>query len=108
MRLSPRPSLALVSVFALLGLVVAACGGGDSTQPAAGASGPTPTSAPAPSGGESLPTSTVSQPTATPPSSPAAGLAPPFTLPTARGGTVSLASYLGERNVVLVFYRAFW
>lgn len=31
-----------------------------------------------------------------------------FTLPSATGGTVSLDSYLGDKNVVLVFYRAFW
>ena len=34
--------------------------------------------------------------------------APSFTLPTVGGGTTSLDSYLGQRNVVLVFYRAFW
>ncbi|MCH8350361.1 MAG: redoxin domain-containing protein [Chloroflexi bacterium] len=34
--------------------------------------------------------------------------APSFTLPTVGGGTASLDSYLGQRNVVLVFYRAFW
>ena len=34
--------------------------------------------------------------------------APSFTLPTVGGGTASLDSYLGKRNVVLVFYRAFW
>ncbi len=32
----------------------------------------------------------------------------PFTLPSAPDGDVSLASYAGERNVVLVFYRGFW
>ena len=31
-----------------------------------------------------------------------------FTLPNATGGVVSLDSYLGEGNVVLVFYRGFW
>ena len=39
---------------------------------------------------------------------PAAMLAPTFELPNAKGETVSLASYAGERNVVLVFYRGFW
>ena len=34
--------------------------------------------------------------------------APRFTLPNATGGVVSLDSYLGEGNVVLVFYRGFW
>ena len=32
----------------------------------------------------------------------------PFTLPSVPDGDVSLASYAGERNVVLVFYRGFW
>lgn len=32
----------------------------------------------------------------------------PFTLPSAPDGSVSLDSYAGERNVVLVFYRGFW
>ena len=32
----------------------------------------------------------------------------PFTLPSGLNGEVSLDSYAGERNVVLVFYRGFW
>ncbi len=31
-----------------------------------------------------------------------------FTLPTAAGESVSLGSFAGDRNVVLVFYRGFW
>ena len=31
-----------------------------------------------------------------------------FTLPTAAGESVSLDSFAGDRNVVLVFYRGFW
>jgi len=31
-----------------------------------------------------------------------------FTLPSAAGPEYSLASFKGEKNVVLVFYRAFW
>lgn len=31
-----------------------------------------------------------------------------FTLPTADGQQVTLSSYLGEQNVVIVFYRAWW
>ena len=31
-----------------------------------------------------------------------------FTLPSGLRRDVSLASYAGERNVVLVFYRGFW
>ena len=34
--------------------------------------------------------------------------AQPFTLPSGLEGEVSLGSYAGERNVVLVFYRGFW
>lgn len=35
-------------------------------------------------------------------------LAPDFELPTARGQAVSLYDYMGEQNVVLVFFRAWW
>ena len=38
----------------------------------------------------------------------AAGVAPAFQLPTASGETLSLASFAGDKNVVLVFYRGFW
>ena len=31
-----------------------------------------------------------------------------FTLPSGRYGEISLDSYAGKRNVVLVFYRGFW
>lgn len=34
--------------------------------------------------------------------------AQPFTLPSGLEGEVSLGSYAGDRNVVLVFYRGFW
>ena len=40
--------------------------------------------------------------------SPPAETAYQFTLPGVPDGDVSLASYSGERNVVLVFYRGFW
>ena len=35
-------------------------------------------------------------------------LAPEFTLPSATGSDVSIESYRGEKNLVVVFYRAFW
>ena len=35
-------------------------------------------------------------------------LAPLFVLPSASGGRVSLETYVGENNVVLVFYMGFW
>ena len=31
-----------------------------------------------------------------------------FELPSATGGEVALESYLGDKNVVVVFYRGFW
>ena len=62
-------------------LAVAACAEGTST---AGTSAPLP--------GEALP----------------AEAAYKFTLPSGLNGDVSLDSYAGERNVVLVFYRGFW
>ena len=34
--------------------------------------------------------------------------APLFTLPSALGSQISLDSYAGKNNVVLVFYRGFW
>ena len=37
-----------------------------------------------------------------------ASVAPQFTLPSAGGGTFDLASFAGDKNVVLVFYRGFW
>ena len=37
-----------------------------------------------------------------------ASAAPRFTLPSASGESVSLASFAGDKNVVLVFYRGFW
>ena len=39
---------------------------------------------------------------------PSESAAPRFTLPSANYETVALDSYIGEKNVVLVFYRAFW
>ncbi len=62
-------------------LAVAACAGATST---AGTSAPLP--------GEALP----------------AEAAYKFTLPSGLNGDVSLDSYAGEQNVVLVFYRGFW
>jgi hypothetical protein len=34
--------------------------------------------------------------------------APQFSLPSAGGEDVSLESYLGQKNLVLAFYRGFW
>jgi cytochrome oxidase Cu insertion factor (SCO1/SenC/PrrC family) len=35
-------------------------------------------------------------------------LAPDFTLPSAAGGEVKLSQFRGNKDVVLVFYRAYW
>ena len=35
-------------------------------------------------------------------------IAPQFVLPNAAGGQVRLTDFQGTKNVVLVFYRAFW
>ena len=75
-----RKSLPLAAL--LLSLVITAC---------TGAFTPDELSL-VPSPGETLPAET----------------AYPFTLPSAPDGSVSLDSYVGERNVVLVFYRGFW
>ena len=34
--------------------------------------------------------------------------APDFSLPSARGNQVALESYIGQNNIILVFYRAYW
>ena len=34
--------------------------------------------------------------------------APDFSLPSARGNQVELGSYVGQKNIILVFYRAYW
>ena len=54
------------------------------------------------------PTAPAGQQTAAEETAPQAKLAPTFELPNAAGETVSLASYMGDKNVVLVFYRGFW
>ena len=78
-EISKRSLLPLAALLCVL--AVAACAGATST---AGTSAPLP--------GEALP----------------AEAAYKFTLPSGLNGDVSLDSYAGERNVVLVFYRGFW
>ena len=82
----------------LVALALAACGSADETRLT---TPPPPTEAPAPVAGEAVEVATET-------SAPSSMLAPRFELPNARGETVSLASYVGEKNVVLVFYRGFW
>lgn len=78
-------------------LAIAACGA--SSEPASDA--PTAT-------GDSTASAAVAQPADGEDPPPAAKVAPAFELPNAAGETISLASYAGEKNVVLVFYRGFW
>ena len=53
-------------------------------------------------------TEDASAPADTSEAEPRGDVAPKFTLPSAAGESVSLASFAGEKNVVLVFYRGFW
>ena len=72
---------------------------------------PIPTAPPTPT---PPPTPTVTPtPTPTPTPAPAVGidvgnLAPSFTLPSADGVDIDLESFRGDKQVVVVFYRAFW
>ena len=95
----------LLSVAATLLVIasLAACGSAD--EPIA-EEAPAATAEPA-----TAPASTPEDPSAsadTPEPEPQGDVAPMFTLPTAAGESVSLDSFAGDRNVVLVFYRGFW
>ena len=93
----PFGRLATAAMLALAIVALAACGG---------AAAP-PTPAPAAEEGEQG-AIVDEHMTGTEDSVPAAMMAPTFELPNAAGETISLASYSGEKNVVLVFYRGFW
>ena len=96
-----RRALARSGVIAALSLAVlalAACG--SSAQPT--------DDAPATSAPASTPEG-ASASADTPEPEPQGNAAPKFTLPNARDGMeVSLGSFAGDKNVVLVFYRGFW
>ncbi len=100
---------AALAVAAILMALAAGCSGGDVGGPAAERS-PTPvptTAAPAftPTPGAAISgAGATAAPTG---GAPAAEMAIPFELPNAAGGTVSLDSFLGDRHVVLVFYRTY-
>ena len=73
---------------------------------------PNPTARPVPptATATAVPTSTP-EPTAAPSlqvGTNVSDLAPGFKLPSARSGEYALESFRGDKNVVLVFYRAFW
>ena len=85
-----------VVALSLVVLALTACGASsEPTAAPATAAGPTDASA-------------SSQSATTEAPAPSAMMAPTFELPNAAGETVTLASYAGDRNVVLVFYRGFW
>ncbi|MEC9308381.1 MAG: hypothetical protein VX966_02610 [Chloroflexota bacterium] len=54
-----------------------------------------------------LPIPTVT-PTETPVPTPEWPKAPDFSLPSAGGSQIALESHIGEKNTILVFYRAYW
>ena len=87
-------------ILVMASIAVIACG--SSAEPQATVAAPTAAEAPeaASQGGQASAEAESG--------APAAMLAPAFELPNAKGETVSLASYAGEKNVVLVFYRGFW
>ena len=93
----------LLSVAAMLAVIasLAACGSAD--EPIA-EEAPAAEPATAPASTPASPSSSVD----TPEPEPQGDVAPMFTLPAAAGESVSLGSFAGDRNVVLVFYRGFW
>lgn len=81
-----------VAAMSLAVLTLAACGG--AAQPATDAPEPTAPQAMATTAADTAPAQLRA--------------APKFELPDTSGETVSLDSYMGNRNVVVVFYRGFW
>ena len=77
-------------------LTLAACG--SAAQPATATDAPQPTAPQA----AAAPTTAADAPPAL------LRAAPKFELPDTSGETVSLESYAGNKNVVVVFYRGFW
>ena len=83
-------------------LAISACGSADEPVATVAPASPDATEAPTPATA-----SDVASDTTVPPAG-SAKPAPSFELPNAKGETVSLSSYAGNTNVVLVFYRGFW
>lgn len=101
-----RRALACLGVIAALSLAVlalAACGSAAQPTDDAPATTAAPTTVPATATPDS-----GSGSADTPDPEPQGRVAPKFTLPSATGGAVSLDSFAGDQNVVLVFYRGFW
>ena len=100
-RVFSRFGAAIALSLAVLGL--AACGSSEepaTEAPAAAAESTNESTAATPSG--------ESETSAAVESEPQGDIAPMFTLPSASGDEVSLESFAGDKNVVLVFYRGFW
>ena len=87
-----RKLLISVATAFLLASVALACG--SAAEPVAEESQPHPTEGEGTAASDSAVT--------------VASTAPLFTLPSATGDTFDLASFAGDKNVVLVFYRGFW
>ena len=108
-----RKAIAL-TIVGVLALTAVACGSEDPTATTAptatSVSQPTEAMPPTPESRET-PASTATQPPAPTPepemqhSAEVGDMAPVFTLPSASGTDVSLESYRGDKNVVLVYYR---
>ena len=95
--------LGVIATLSLAVLTLAACG--STAQPTDDA----PATSTAPPTGPASTLEGASASAGTPEPEPQGDVAPKFTLPNARDGMqVSLESYRGDKNVVLVFYRGFW
>ena len=91
---TPKAAFRLMGMAAAMAMALIACGG--AAQPATDAPQPTASQA------TTAPAATAN----TPPAQLRA--APKFELPDTSGEAVSLDSYIGNKNVVVVFYRGFW
>ncbi len=95
-----RVFLRLGAVVTLSLTVLALAGCGTSTEPTSEPPAASQTEPAESEGSESASDTT--------PVEPEGDIAAKFTLPDATGDAVSLASFAGDKNVVLVFYRGFW
>ena len=95
----PRAFGRIVGTVALSMMVLALAACGSAAEPQPTATPPATAASTAAAMNEEAPSSTEA---------PSAKAAPAFELPNAAGETISLASYAGDKNVVLVFYRGFW
>ena len=69
---------------------------------------PGPTATPVPTATPEPTATSTPTPTPIPTGTGIGNLAPAFTLPSTAGPDVSLKSYRGDKNLIVVFYRAFW